>query len=213
LEQGGVSTAGQRGYHLIWNLSQTGTLCFGPTADGEQAIVLLDEWVTAPRRLERAEALGEWALRYFRGHGPATVKDYTRWTGLTAADVKTGLAHARPLLERIEVDGVEYLMDPRTPALLDACRDQARGVVLLPGFDEYVLGYADRTAMLPAEFAQLIVPGNNGMFKPTVVADGQVVGTWRREGRGTRQRIAAAPFTEFPPGVTEALPALADVVL
>ena len=46
-----------------------------------------------------------------------------------------------------------------------------------------------------------------------VVVDGQVVGTWRREGRGTRQRVVAVPFTEFPPGVTEALPSLADVML
>jgi hypothetical protein len=214
-EQGGVSTAGQRGYHLIWNLAQTSTLCFGPTLDGEQVIVLLDEWVPAPRRPARDEALGEWTLRYFRGHGPATVKDFTRWTGLTAADVKTGLAQARPELERVEVEGVEYLMDPRTPALLDACRDQARGVFLLPGFDEFVLGYTDRSAVLPAEFAQRIVPGNNGMFRSTVVVDGQVVGTWKREGRGgnrARQRIAAEPFTEFPPGVAEAVPRVAEAL-
>jgi hypothetical protein len=212
-EQGGVSTTGQRGYHLIWNLAQTGTLCFGPTIDREQALVLLDEWVPAPRRPTRDEALGEWALRYFRGHGPATVKDFTRWTGLTAKDVKIGLAYARPLLERLEVDGVEYLMDPATPALLDACRNAARGVFLLPGFDEYVLGYADRTAAVPAEHAQLIVPGNNGMFKPTVVVDGRVVGTWKRAGSGARRRLVAEPFTAFPPAVDAALAALADIVL
>src|SRR3954447_17797292 len=61
---GGVATTGQRGYHLLWYLAQTGTLCLGPLRDGDQLFVLLDEWVPAPRRLPRDEALAELALRY-----------------------------------------------------------------------------------------------------------------------------------------------------
>jgi len=207
-DEAGLLSVKQRGYHLIWHLAQTGTLCYGPVRDGEQCVVLLDEWVPAPRRLEREEALGEWALRYFRSHGPATGKDFARWTKLVAADVKTGLAIARPHLERIEVDGVEYLMDPETTALLESCRSQARGIFLLPGFDEYLLGYQDRSAALPAEFAQHIVPGNNGMFRSTVVADGEVVGTWKRTGRGTKHTILATPFTSFSRQVHSAVPRL-----
>lgn len=191
----------QRGYHLLWHLAQTGTLCFGPVHDGDQCVVLLDEWIKKPRRPERDEALGEWALRYFRGHGPATVKDFSAWTKLLASDVKTGLAVARQELERVEVDGVEYFMDPETPARLDACRRRARGVFLLPGFDEYMLGYQSRGIALPAEFAQRIVPGNNGMFLATVVAAGQVVGTWKRN----KKTVLAAPFTSFTDKVQHAV--------
>ncbi|MGH3923194.1 MAG: winged helix DNA-binding domain-containing protein, partial [Pseudonocardiaceae bacterium] len=151
-DEAGLLTVKQRSYHFIWHLAQTGTLCYGPVRDGEQQIVLLDEWVPHPRRPARDEALGEWALRYFHSHGPATVKDFAWWTKLIAADVKTGLAIARPQLERIEVDGVEYLMHPQTSALLDSCRSRAKGVFLLPGFDEYLLGTQDRGAALPAEF-------------------------------------------------------------
>src|SRR5262249_8866057 len=64
----GLATAGQRGYHLLAYLAQTGTLCFGPIRDGEQLVVLVDEWITCSRRIERDEALGELAWRYFRGH-------------------------------------------------------------------------------------------------------------------------------------------------
>jgi hypothetical protein len=202
----------QRGYHLLWHLAQTGTLCFGPVQDGEQCLVLVDEWISRPRRLGREEALGEWALRYFRSHGPATVKDFARWTKLLAADVKVGLTLARSQLERLEVDGVEYFMDGETPTLLESCRSRARGVFLLPGFDEYMLGYQDRTPALPAEFAQRIVPGGNGVFRPTVIADGAVVGTWKRTGRGTRQTVAATPFTSFSNDVVEAIPPLYDAL-
>ena len=85
-------------------------------------------------------------LRYFRSHGPATVKDFCRWTRLRVADATIGLAVARPELVSLEVDGVEHLMDPATPDLLAQARREASGVLLLPGFDEYLLGYADRSA-------------------------------------------------------------------
>ncbi len=205
-DEGGLVTAGQRGYHLLWHLAQTGILCFGPVRHGAQRIVLVDEWIPHPRRLERDEALGELAWRYFRSHGPATVRDFARWTKLVAADVRAGLALARPRLARIDVDGVEHLMDPQTPDLLDAGRHRARGVFLLPGFDEFILGYQDRRAALPAEFARLIVPGGNGVFRPTVVCDGQVVGTWKHTGRGAKRTISATPFTSFSGEVAEAVP-------
>jgi hypothetical protein len=207
-DEGGLVTAGQRGYHMLWHLAQTGTLCFGPVRDGQQLIVLVDEWIPHPQRPEREEALGELASRYFRSHGPATVKDFTRWTNLIAADVRAGLALAVPRLARVNVDGVEYFMDPRTPDLLDACRRHARGVFLLPGFDEFILGYQDRRAVLPAEFADRIVPGGNGVFRPTVVSDGQVVGTWKHTGRGAKRTVTATPFTSFPDEVAEAIPLL-----
>jgi hypothetical protein len=211
-EQAGLSTAGQRGYHLIWRLALTGTLCFGPVRGGEQHLVLLAEWAPRTSRPERDEALGELASRYFRGHGPATVKDLARWAKLLAADVRTAVAIARPALEKLEVDGVEYLMDPRTPDRLADCREQAEAMFLLPGFDEYMLGYGDRTAALPAQFADRIVPGGNGMFRSTVVCAGQVVGTWVRTGRGPGRTLQATAFTQFSKEVEAALPRLYDLL-
>jgi hypothetical protein len=203
IDDGGVATTGQRGYHLLWYLAQTGTLCLGPTdGAGEQLFVLLDEWVRSPRRLDGDEALGELARRFFRGHGPATVQDLARWAGITLRDARAGLAVARPELAALDVDGAEHLMDPATPDRLAACRDEAAGLFLLPGFDEFVLGYGDRRAILDPEFAGHIVPGNNGMFRPTVVHGGRVVGTWQWTGRGAKRTVTATPFTAFPEGVT-----------
>jgi hypothetical protein len=173
---GGVSTEGQRGYHILWYLAQTGTLVLGAAQGRQQTFTLLDEWVRAPRRLERDEALGELASRYFRSHGPATARDLTRWSGLTMADVQRGLTVSGGLLTALELDGVRYHLAPETLAPAPT----AARVHLLPGFDEYLLGYGDRSAALASENSAAVVPGGNGMFKPTVVADGEVVGTWRR---------------------------------
>ena len=198
IDDGGIATTGQRGYHLLGFLARTGTLCLGPTdGAGEQLFVLVDDWVPAARRPDRDEALGELARRFFLGHGPATILDLARWAGIPLRDARAGLAVARPQLETLDVDGVEHLLDPAVPERLAACREEAGGLFLLPGFDEFVLGYRDRATILPPEFAERIVPGNNGMFRPTVVLGGQVVGTWQWTGRAAKRVITATPFTSF----------------
>ncbi|MGY1837171.1 winged helix DNA-binding domain-containing protein [Blastococcus sp. SYSU DS0510] len=209
IEEGGVPTTGQRGYHLLWYLAQTGTLCLGPTEEGEQLFVLLDEWIPSPRRLTREEALAELALRYFLGHGPATVHDLVRWAGTTVRDVRAGLDAVRDRLERIEVEGVEHFLDPETSERCAAHRKAARAPLLLPGFDEFVLGYADRGAVLDPAHAERIVPGRNGVFRPTVVVDGRITGTWRAAGRGAARTVEAEPFTGWDADVAAAIPRLA----
>src|SRR5665811_947693 len=87
-----------------------------------------------------------------------------------------------------------YLLDPATPALLGAHRKTARDVLLLPGFDEIILGYGDRSMTLAPEHADRIVPGGNGVFRPTVLVDGQVVGTWRHVGTGSKRRLETVQF-------------------
>ncbi|WP_229399947.1 winged helix DNA-binding domain-containing protein [Micromonospora okii] len=177
LDEAGIATTGQRGYHLLWYAAQRGVTCIAPHVGTEQTFALLDEWVPDPRRPERDEALGLLALRYFRSHGPTTRQDFAGWTGLTAADAKRGIAAAGDALTTVTVDGAEAVVDP---ALLDAPREPVDDVHALPGFDEYLLGYKDRSLMVDAEHRQAIIPGNNGMFQSTVVRGGRVVGTWKR---------------------------------
>lgn len=154
-----------------------------------QKVVLHDEWVRQPRKLERDQALGEWVLRYFRSHGPTTIRDFTWWTKLTVRDAGIGLAIAREHLEEVSVDDVSYWM---APGLTDR---MSRRVHALPGFDEYLLGYRDRSAALDPEHAQIVVPGNNGVFQPTIVSDGRIVGTWRRKATPAGVTLTPRPFS------------------
>lgn len=206
-EAAGLAPAGGRGYHLLFHLALTGVLCYGPVRGTEQEIVLLPEWVPQPVRMERDEALAEWALRFFRSHGPATVQDLARWAGITVTDARRGAAAASSSLTGVVLDGVTLLLDPRTPELLAAHRRDARGVLLLPGFDELILGYANRTHTLARDHENLVVPGGNGVFAPTVVADGRVVGTWRHAGRGAKRTLTTSPFAAggFSPTVARAV--------
>ena len=205
-EDAGLSTAGQRGAHLLGQLAQTGAVCLGPMDGAEQLFVLTDDWIRRPRRLEREEAVAELSSRYFRSHGPATVADLARWAGLRITEARAGLAAVRSDLASLDVDGVEHFLDPETPDRLAACRTEARGLFLLPGFDEFVLGYGDRTAVLDPAFADRIAPGGNGMFRATVVHGGRILGTWNWTGRGAKRTVTATPFTAFPSPVAAAIP-------
>lgn len=208
LDAGGVPTTGQRGYHLLWHLAQTGTLVLGPSDGSGQAFALLSDWVPAPRRLERDEALGELAVRYVQSHGPVTPADLVRWAGLTTTDVRRGLAVAGAAVTPMSVGGATFLV---TPEILDsAAVDASAGARLLSGFDEYLLGYADRSAMLSPQHADLVVPGANGMFKATVVIDGEVVGTWSRTIRRSEVVVTVAAFPGAAPGRPDAVAAAAD---
>jgi hypothetical protein len=101
----------------------------------------------------------------------------------------------------LELDGVTYHIAPE--ALSEA--PAAPCVHLLPGFDEYLLGYADRSAALAPEHSQAVVPGGNGMFLPTIVADGEVVGTWRRTVNAREIVVDPMPFGPLPGPVREGL--------
>jgi hypothetical protein len=189
----GIDTAGQRGYHLLWYASQRGVLCIAPNIGTEQSFVLLDEWVPDPHRPDRDEALATIALRYFRSHGPTTRRDFAGWTGLTAADARRGIAAAGDQLATVRVDSTEMYLDP---AVLDGTplRTQTGEVLVLPGFDEYLLGYKDRSLMVAEEHKQAIMPGGNGVFQATIVRDGRVVGTWKRTLGKTGAQITVQPL-------------------
>jgi hypothetical protein len=192
LDDAGIATTGQRGYYTIWYLAQIGLTCWGPPRGTGQAIVLLDEWAPATEEVHRREALRRFALGYFRGHGPATLKDFAWWSKLTVADAKQGLADARDELVEVTSGGADYWMSAAQYSGSDP--SSTWGVHALPGFDEYLLGYQDRSDALPAEYANRVVPGGNGMFYPVIVSRGRVVGTWRRNANSTVAEVTPEPF-------------------
>ncbi|ASD22289.1 hypothetical protein B7495_09465 [Cryobacterium sp. LW097] len=198
LERHGIGTDGQRGYHLIWHLAQSGTLCWGRQLDAQQMLVLLSDWVPHPRQLERDQALGEYLLRYLAGHGPAPLTDFAWWSQLTMSDAKTALAVGGGQLNTLDVDGVSHLL-PQSSDLGPLSRAApGRGpsaVLALPGFDEYLLGYRDRSFAIEPENLTRVVPGKNGIFLPILVRGGRIFGTWRREWQPRAITVHPAPFT------------------
>jgi len=194
LEDAGICIENQRGYHILWYVAQSGLICLGPMQDKQQTFVLLDEWVPNSRELSREESLAELIGRYFTSHGPATIHDFAWWAGLTVTEARSSLETTVPGLVSETIDGQEYWMTSDAPGHIAYDKSS---VHLLPGFDEYLIGYKDRSAVLAMEHAPRIVPGKNGVFLPTIVLGGQVVGTWKRRLKKNSIDITLSPFTHL----------------
>ena len=206
LEQANISTKSSRGLHILGWLAHDRLICFGARDGKQPTFALLDEWAPGARSLPYDQALATLALRYFTGHGPATVQDCMWWSGLTTREVKAGLAEVAPQLGHEHVGGRDYYFAQD----LRPAPDEARGAFLLPPFDEFLVGYRDRSAALDSSHNTLVNPGGNGMFNPIVVIGGRVVGTWKRTLKQNSVAMTFSPFTSFDGGQAEAIAVAAE---
>lgn len=195
LQEAGLDTSGQRGYHLLWYASQVGVTCIGPMDGKEQTFVLLDQWAPEQVSLSPDDALVELAHRYFRSHGPATVKDFAGWTGLTLTAARAAVAgNAGRLVSAAFEDGEVWMTSQVRSAIDEGAMDRPLPAVALPGFDEFILGFKDRRVQLAPENMEQVVPGSNGMFRSTICVDGRAVATWVRTVRRNRIDVRLEPF-------------------
>lgn len=193
LADAGMDVSGQRGYHLIWYASQIGVTCLGPQLGKEQTLVRLSDW--APEQVSRdvADGLRELALRFVRSHGPVTHQDLARWAGVGAREAKAAITANDGEVAPVQTQVGDMWIAASTVS------GPPPAVLLLPGFDEFILGYKDRSLVLADQFKARIVPGNNGVFRPTVVLDGQVRATWRRRSRARFDLVEVEPFVTLAP--------------
>ena len=200
LARGKISPEGQRGIHILGRLAQEAVICFGPRRKKEQTFALADEWLPKTKKRTREEGLGELARRYFAGHGPATLEDFRWWSGLRARDARDAVGLAERELDHETVRDRTYYFSSNARSLA-RCRTQ-----LLPAFDEYLVGYKDRDALLKKapRLAQKTLNAGGGMLAPTVIVDGQVVGTWKRT-LGSRVAVKADIVTKISKSDREAV--------
>lgn len=167
--------------HVIMHAELDGIICSGPLKGNQHTYGLLDARVPTHRVLDREEALALLAWRYFRSHGPATLKDFVWWSGLSTIDAKLGIANARGLVSET-IGGMTYWLSDKAVAAAPRGR-----LHLLPNFDEFLVAYADRTASYSGS-------DNNLALANTVVLDGRVVGTWKRTFKGQEVRLQMRLF-------------------
>lgn len=197
LTDAGLDLGGQRAYHTVWYLCQTGTLVQGPTRDGEQELVLFDEWVPQPRRLDRQQSLHELGQRYLQAHGPATIEDLMHWSKLSKGDCRKAFDAHRDACIILKGESQEYWMLKTQWERFNADDPQVDAKShVLAAFDEHLLGYANRDAVLDPQHATLVDPGRNGVFRWTLVMGSQVVATWKRTPRVRRIIVQIEPFVQ-----------------
>ncbi len=190
LQQAGIVTEGeQRVTYIVMRAELDGIICSGARRGKQFSYALLAERAPQARTLDRDEALAELTMRYFTSHGPATVQDFVWWSGLTAADARVGLAIVTSHLLHETIGGQTYWFPPSTPP----AQDLSQTAYLLPNYDEYTVGYTDRSAIFDALHTNKL-DQREGLLTNTMVLDGQIVGIWKRTFQKNTVVIEANPF-------------------
>lgn len=196
LNAAGIATTGQRGVHLLHRATFAGILCQSTTVNHQSlfyAQTLLDHH---KRPVTMEEALAKLAERYFLSHSPATLADFCRWAGIGMREARQAVAAGTFDHETQHHDGRDFIVTHMQSA--------PPMTALLSDFDEFILGYENRNDVLhdPSHFLR-IVPGGNGVFYPTVVVDGRVIGTWKRVMKRDRMIVQVNAFVPFTPEMQE----------
>ena len=173
------------GYILI-RAELDAVICSGPRFGNQFTYALLEERAPQTKRIDREKALATLTLRYFTSHGPATVQDFMWWSGLTAADAKSGIKLVERRLTKTSTDNV--LWGPNTEETINRETTLAS---LLADYDEYVVAYKDRSAVLDSNDQSTIL---NGLLGRTILVDGKIVGSWKQRNNKGRVEIQVQPF-------------------
>ena len=162
--------------HILARAELDRVICSGARRGKQPTYALFDERVPPTPLRSRDEAIAELTRRYFLSHGPATLKDFNWWSGLTGADIKAGIAMVKNQLAEAEIDGKTYWFDPQMPFPAPPVEE----AFLLPNFDEYMVGYSDRSAIVDSRFAAHPRLRDSAVLTHVVVLGGQIAGTWKR---------------------------------
>jgi hypothetical protein len=173
-ERGSPIRAGEQLGHLLLVAELRGLICSGPIKGVHHSYALVDEVVPPAKELSAEEAHVELVRRFFTGHGPASVKDFTRWSSLTVAGTKAALAEIGDGLEQVEVDGAPLWFDP---AVVPRRSPRAPVAYLFPTYDEVVLTYP---ALGFPSLPDHPYSDHTDPFWAWVVCDGLNVGLWKR---------------------------------
>lgn len=168
-----IMAEGHRLSYIMMKAELDGIICSGARKGSQFTYALLDERVPASNKKSVEEALAELTHRYFRSRGPATVHDFSTWSGLTLTDCRKGIASTTKLINaRVGENNYFFYESPSSP------KDQPGKMHLLPVYDEFIMGYKDRTPIL--KFMKGLEQKSTFAFDSTVVFDGQIIGTWKR---------------------------------
>jgi hypothetical protein len=190
LHERGINTDDLRLTHLVMHAELDGVICSGPRQGKQFTYALLEERVPPAPSYQLDEALVELTKRYFTGHGPATLKDFDWWSGLSASDARRGLEMVKSMFEQRVLDGETYWYIPAQPT---KPRTKA---LLLPCYDEYTVGYTDRKAIYDTSHDSRLDARGSFLAQYTILINGRISGTWKRTLKKNAVVMEAVLFRE-----------------
>ncbi|MGQ7946038.1 winged helix DNA-binding domain-containing protein [Flavobacterium sp. WC2509] len=178
---------------IMMNAELEGLVCNGKMKGKQISYALLEERVSKPKTtLTKEEALAKLAKRYFESHGPATLLDFSWWSGFPPTAARLAINTIESELYSIEIDNQKYWFGTNFTEVDNFCES----VHFLPAFDEILISYKTREASILLEHQSKAFT-NNGIFKPIILENGKVIGTWKRTIKKDHAKIETQFFSDL----------------
>lgn len=191
--------------HFIFAAESEGLICSGQDKAGKATYDLAERRIgpatkasNTLRSMSRPEALATLASRYFKSRGPATLQDFSWWSGLKVSEARTALGSIEYQLKSVQLDGQTFWYEAQVASPKVSTKTKS-APCFLPAFDEYLISYKDRTAAIDL-LHQSKVFTKNGLFQPVVVYKQKVVATWHVKVSKKVVAIHVMPFESLPAG-------------
>ncbi|HEY5408092.1 MAG TPA: winged helix DNA-binding domain-containing protein [Ginsengibacter sp.] len=176
LEKANIATHDLKAIHLMYHAELNGIVCSGMMRGKNHTYALLEERVKKVKHITREEALAKLAERYFKSRCPATLEDFIWWSGLNITDGRNALEMVKNNFISENIKSKTYWL----PGSFSVTPKSKSSFYLLPAFDEFIISYKDRRAVIEQEYYAKAFTAN-GIFRPVMVMNGKVIGLWKRD--------------------------------
>jgi len=177
---------------IMMHAELDGLVCNGRMKGKQITYALLEERVEKPKtKLSKEEGLAKLALRYFESHGPATLLDFSWWSGFAPTFCKNAINAIELQLNSITIDNQIYWFGKK----YNQENIFRESVHFLPAFDEILISYKTREASFTGDHQSKTFT-NNGIFKPIILENGKVIGIWKRTIKKDHVKIETEFFNE-----------------
>jgi len=222
LRGGGIDVSGPALGQVMMHAELEAIVCSGARKGNHSTYALLEARAPRGRIVTRDEALGQLARRYFASHGPATLRDYVWWSGLVVGDARRGIEIAGRDLERRAIDDLTYWS---AAGAAGTTARSARGAHLLPNYDEYLVAYRDRDAVVepsrraaasrprasrPRATRPRATPRGSDVFAHSLVVGGVLTGSWTRTHQQNAATVDVVTYRRLDPADRKAVAAAAE---
>lgn len=206
LRRAKIPAEGLKLAYLTIHAELEGVICSGPRRGTQFTYALLDERAPAAAKPKtRDEALGELVMRYFASHGPATVRDFSWWSGFTITETNKAIESVKSALEHTKIGDLTYWS-----AEPPSTTRKKVPAFLLPNYDEYLIAYKDRGALVDQGRTANVAARTNSALSNHLLLDGKLAGNWSRTLAGNSVEIQVAPYKKLSRPQTSAVAAAAD---
>jgi hypothetical protein len=177
----------------IWSIVRLpiaeGQVCYGYGEGNQATFIRTDHWLAGQKPVDEDHAQKELFRKYLSAYGPATIRDFAHWAGISMVDARA----LRPLLEAELAEENGLLLLRKDLKILNAAPSDQSSVHLLPYFDVYLLAHAVKDHFLEARFYKRVYR-NQGWISPVVLIDGEIAGVWSYQTTGRQINIAIELF-------------------